>query len=210
MIVMRNLTVFSEGAFGAAVAERVTNIERQTRVLPLVTSAESFDERIRGSDFVGVILWRRYLQEVDRLDAACAREHIPWTSVVLEGTHIRCGPLVTPGRGPCHACYQKRWLTHVPSPDRELVLDAIYAGDPRIGIRGFAPSSVRIAVAAFLLDLEEFERACGRVRRIDLLHCSLEESRVVRVHGCPRCSRQTAPGERYVRELVDTLRRGRS
>jgi bacteriocin biosynthesis cyclodehydratase domain-containing protein len=207
---MENLTLFSEGAFGAAVAEHITNIVSAVRVLPLVASAESFEALVRGADFVGIALWRRYPNEADRLDAACAREGIPWSSVVLEGTHIQCGPLVTPGQGPCYACYRKRWLTHLPFPEREQTLDATYAKDPGLGIRGFTPSSVRIAAAALLLDGEEFERAQGRLRQIDLIHCSMEESRVVRVHGCPRCSRQTAPGERYVSKLVEALRGNRA
>jgi bacteriocin biosynthesis cyclodehydratase domain-containing protein len=206
---MQNLTLFSEGVFGAEVAERISKIVPGVRVLPLVASATSFEMEIRGSDFVGVALWRRYLHEADRLDGACAQEGIPWSSVLLEGTYIQCGPLITPGQGPCHACYWKRWLTHAPFAEREQALDSAYAADPGLGIRGFTPSAVRIAAAALLLDREEFKNASGRLRRIDLLHCAVEESRVVRVHGCDRCSHSTKPGERYFRELVDALKRNK-
>jgi bacteriocin biosynthesis cyclodehydratase domain-containing protein len=206
---METFTIFSAGPFGAAVAERV-NRAVPVRVLPLVTSAGNFDDLVRGSVFVGAALWRRYPGEIERLDAACARERTPWSSVVLEGTSIRCGPLVTPGRSPCHACYRQRWLSHVQFPERELALDRALSGNPLLGIHGFTPSSVRIAAAALLLDRESLEHGGGRVRRIDLLHCSVEEFRVVRVHGCLNCSDQQSPGDRYVAKLVAALRRGGS
>jgi bacteriocin biosynthesis cyclodehydratase domain-containing protein len=207
---MENLTLFSAGAFGAAVARQIAATAPAVKVLPLVAPNESLQTRVRGAAFVAVALWRRYPDELDRLDEACAQEGIPWSGVVLEGTKIRCGPVVKRGQGPCYACYRKRWLAHTALPEREEELDAVYAGNPDVGNGGFTTSSVRIAAAALLLDRAEVENAAGRVRWIDLLQCTVEEARAVRVHGCPRCSRQAAPGERYVRELIDALGRGRS
>lgn len=205
MIGMQNLALFTEGTFGTAVAGRLAATVSGVQVLPLVARGESFQACISGASFVGVALWRQYADEIDRLDEACAREGISWSGVVLEGTKLRCGPIVKPGDGPCYACYRKRWLTHAAFPDREQALDAAYATNPALGIRGYTPSSVRIAAAALLLDWEQFDQAPGRVRWIDLLQCTVEESRVIRVHGCPRCSPQNAPGERYVRELIDVF-----
>ncbi len=200
------LTIFHAGSFGSAVAARVKGAVPSARLLPLSDSAASFDELVRGAAFVGVALWRRYPTELDQLDEACARNQIPWSSVVLEDTRVRCGPLVTPGRGPCHACYCKRWLTHSPHPRREAALDAVFRSNLRFGIPGFTPSSLRIAAAALLLDREDL--ACGgRVRLIDLLHCNVEETRVVRVHGCPRCSIKRESGDRFATQLSNELKR---
>jgi bacteriocin biosynthesis cyclodehydratase domain-containing protein len=206
--IMENLTLFSAGAFGTAVAGQIAATVPAVNVLALVAPDESLQARVRGAAFVGVALWRRYPDELDRLDEACAQEGIPWSGVVLEGTKIRCGPVVKRGQGPCYACYRRRWLAHTALPDREEALDAVYAGNLDVGIAGFTSSSVRIAAAALLLDRAEVENAGGRVRWIDLLNCTVEESRAVRVHGCPRCSRPAAPGERYVRELIDAFGKG--
>ena len=207
---MTDLLLFAEGAWGLEVANRVVQLAPSTSVLSLVKSAGSFASLIHSRAFVGVALWRRYPDEEDRLDAACAQEVIAWSGVVLEETHLRCGPVVVPGRGACYACYRKRWMSHAMFPERERAVEEAYANDASLGIRGFTPSSVRIAAAALLLDREEAERAPGRLRLIDLIHCGVEETRVVRVHGCGRCSHPWPPGDRYIRELVNSLRAGRS
>ncbi len=203
---MNSFILFSEGSFGDAVAERIAAIVSGVQIMPLIASVDSLESLLHGKDFVGVASWRRYPDELDRLDEACNHARIPWSSVILEGPRIQCGPIIIPGQGPCYACYRNRWLTHLPFPEREQALEAAYASDYKLGLRGFTPSSARIAAAALLLDKKELARGPGRLRLIDLLYGSVEESRVIRIHGCARCSRETEPGKRYVRELVNALR----
>lgn len=197
--------LFTEGRFGRAVAERLEPRLDQLRVLPLISSAGSIDDVLDHADFAAVALWRRCPSEVDALDAACHRRGVRWTSAVLEDNRLRCGPLIHPHQGPCHACYRTRWLTHAPTPDREEVLDAAYAGSPARGIAGFTSSAVAMAAVWLLLDHAEINAAPGRLRRFDLLTCIVDETHVVRVHGCTRCSAPRPPGERYVRNLVAEL-----
>jgi bacteriocin biosynthesis cyclodehydratase domain-containing protein len=198
-----SFVLFTEGAFGAAVADRLEPRVERLRTAPLIASAGSLDEALAGADFAAAALWRRCPRELDALDAACHRGGVRWTSAILEDTHLRCGPLIEPYGGACHRCYRRRWLTHHPTPEREEALDAAYADAPARGVPGFTPSAVAMAVAAILLD--RGESATGRLRRFDLLGCSVEETRVVRVHGCSRCSPPRQAGERYVRDLVAAL-----
>lgn len=200
----RSFVLFAEGRFGRAVADALTARVRALRVLPLTGSALA--DAVEGAGFAAAALWRRCPAELEALDDACHRHRVRWTTAVLEDTHLRCGPLVAPRAGPCHLCYRTRWTTHLPAPDREQVLDAAYAQDPERGIPGFTPSAVRVAVAALLLDRDAERDAAGRVRLFDLLSCRMEEARVVRVHGCARCSPRGASPDRYVRELTAALR----
>ena len=199
------LLMFTEGRFGQAVAERVIADVRHVAVFPLLAALPRLDDLLSRADFVGLALWRRYPSAVDAVDVACGRRRVPWSSVTLDGRFLIIGPLVVPGVSPCYACYRRRWSTHLARPEREQALDGAYDADNGVGCKGFPPSSVTIAAAALALDRAEAGIAAGRVRRLDLLHCALEETRVVRVHGCERCSQPTSSGERYVRHLRAAL-----
>jgi bacteriocin biosynthesis cyclodehydratase domain-containing protein len=201
-----NLLLFIEGRFGHAVAERVAASVQDVAVLHLLPSLQALDDLVPRASFVGLALWRRYPSAIDAIDLACARHRIPWSSVTLEGRFLTMGPLVVPGKGACYACYRKRWSTHLAHPEREQALDDAYQADLEVGCEGFPPSGVTIAAAGLALDQAEESTSPGRVRRLDLLHCVLEETQVVRVHGCDRCSRPLSPGERYVHHLLAALR----
>src|SRR4051794_33969261 len=102
---MTKFVLFYQGNFGAAVAAQLAQAVPNVHVLSLVASAASLDTHVRGAKFVGLALWRRYHGYADRLDEACTRAMIPWSSVTLEGADIQCGPVIAPGRGPCYACF---------------------------------------------------------------------------------------------------------
>jgi bacteriocin biosynthesis cyclodehydratase domain-containing protein len=202
--------LFAEGPFGAAVAAQLAPRVGCLRVLPLAAGGGRLADSVAGAEFVAAALWRRYPAELDALDAACHEHGLRWSGAVLEDTHLRCGPLVHPFAGPCHACYRTRWWTHVAGADREEALDAHFAADAAAGVPGFTPSAVALAVASLLLDRDAPAGAAGRVRLLDLLSCRVEEARVVRVHGCARCSRRGPSPGRYVDDLVAALDPGRA
>jgi bacteriocin biosynthesis cyclodehydratase domain-containing protein len=200
------LVVLHQGRFGDAVAARVAG--EGDRSYELLPSLAVLEDVVSGAHFVALAVWRRYPAATDALDSICARRRIPWSSVTLEGRSLLAGPIVVPGRGPCHACYRKRWLTHLSHPERELVLNAAYDTDPTVGCDGFPAAAVSVAAAALQLDRVEATLSPGRLRRLDLLNCSFEETRVVRIHGCERCGRPVASGRRYVDHLRAALAEG--
>ncbi|MGW7133421.1 hypothetical protein ACWGIA_34505 [Streptomyces bobili] len=210
MIAM-TFVLFTEGRFGRAVAKRLEAQVPDLRVLPLVGASaapDALDDLLSEASFTAVALWRRYPRELQLLDAACYRQQIGWTSAVLEDSRLRCGPLIMPPLGPCHDCYVARQACHATAPERDSALDSAYADSPSHGSQGFTPSTVGMAAAALLLDRAEASPP-GRLRLIDLLGCTVTETRVLKVHGCERCSVPRPPGERYVRDLIDQLE-GRS
>jgi bacteriocin biosynthesis cyclodehydratase domain-containing protein len=201
---MTKLVLFAEGGFGRDVAHRIASENASAASYSLARSSGQFELLLHGADFAGVAAWRRYTRECDELDAVCSRLRIPWTSAVLEGAELRSGPLIVPG-GPCFACYQRRRMTHVQDIEREITIDKACGADPALGPAGFLPSASAMAVAGMRLDWQDRSFAAGRIRQADLLTGGFLETRVVRVHGCARCS-STRAGERYVRRLVPAVR----
>jgi bacteriocin biosynthesis cyclodehydratase domain-containing protein len=201
---MNRIVIFAEGAFGRDVAARLAAVESEVRTYPLAESSTEFAALVNGADFVCAALWRRYVRECDLLDEACFERGIAWSSAVLEGSGLLSGPLIVPGSGGCYACYRKRWMTHAARPDREAALDQAYELDPALGSHGYPPSAAAMAAAGLLLDRRDRETGAGRIRHVNLLTGDAGETRVVRVHGCKRCS-PSGGNERFVRHLVPAV-----
>ena len=199
------LVLLTDGRFGQAVAERVVAETGAVAVVPLQPGVRQLDDLVPQAGFVGLALWRRSPSAIDAVDVACARHRVPWSSVILDSRFLILGPIVVPGEGPCHACYRRRRAAHLARPEREHALDALYDADVGVGCEGFPPSAVTIAAAGLALDRSEASISPGRIRRLDLLHCVLEETRVVRVHGCERCGAPKSHGGRYVEHLRAAL-----
>jgi bacteriocin biosynthesis cyclodehydratase domain-containing protein len=203
---MHTCVLFVEGRFGQSVAAALAEYLPAVRTLSLADSVGDFDAHIRAATFVGVALWRPYVPECDALDAACWRQGIPWSSAVLDRTMLITGPVITPGASPCFACYHRRRLSHVRTPERERVLLEAYAQDTACGLPGFLPGIVTMAVAALLLDQRDYQSASGRLCLADMLTGHVDETRVVRVHGCHRCSRSARTGTRFVDHLMPVVK----
>lgn len=189
-----------------AVAESFAKCVPNLRVLALTACRTNFDVVVRDASFVAVALWRPYVRDCESLDSVCARYSTPWSAAVVESSVLVIGPLIVPRAGPCYSCYRKRLKSHSSDRLREELLDRSYAADDTVGPEGFVPSSVAIATASLLLDLNQTTVAHGRLRRVDLLTCDLAESRVIRIHGCDRCSLPRTTGDRYVKHLLPALK----
>lgn len=189
-----------------AVAERVAET-MDAAVMPL-TGVDNLLESIRGARFVAVALWRLYDAECDLLDQACFEAGVPWTCTYLSGKYLYCGPVMAPGHGPCYKCFRKRFLTHLPEPERELSLMQAYNRDHALGVPGFLPGLVGMAAAFILSSAKDPAAAAGRLVQVDALSGALVDTRVVPVHGCPRCERSTDIGpQRFIQRLVPEMRR---
>lgn len=200
----RRLLVLYEGRFGAAVADRLA-AGGADRSHALTDALPRLETLVSEAGFVALALWRRFPAATEAVDSTCARLGVPWSAATLEGSCLVIGPVVVPGEGPCHACFRKRWLTHVPHPERETLLDAWYETDATAGCEGFPPAAVGMAAAALAFDRTETGNAAGRLRYVDLLRATTDETRVVRVHGCPRCGTPASAGRRYVDHLREAL-----
>lgn len=201
------MLMLTEGRFGAAVADIVaaqvnTTVRRLTDVVP-----HRLADVLSGATFVAVAMWRPYDVECNALDEACWRAGVPWSSAHLTEDKLVCGPLTTPGGGPCFGCFRRRYLTHHRAPERELGVGRAYANDRNLGPEGFVPAMAWMAASALLSDAQAPPAAAGRLRRVDLFTGGMIETRVVGVHHCARCGRRAEgrPGDRFVREIVPAV-----
>lgn len=199
---MSSMLVLTEGRFGEEVGRRIEERVPRTTVRRLTEAVLELPALLRGVTFVSVAAWRPYRWEMDRIDEACFRVGMRWSSAVLSGTSLLSGPLVDPlAGGPCFSCYTRRWRTHLAVPEREAAIEAAYAQDASLGVEGFLPGHAALAAAGLLLDCRAAGRRIGALTITDLLSLAVDDVRVVPVHDCARCSRNSSGIERYVKDL---------
>lgn len=199
------LVLFAEGPFGNAVGNYLLQHSIDVSVMPLLDDRAELESILSDSEFAFAALWRRYIRKCDLLDQVCHMLNVSWTSVSLEGCRLDSGPLIVPRQSGCFRCFRRRTLTHSSSLDYELALDNAYGLDSTLGSDGYTPSMVAIAAASLMLDWQERSQAAGRVRRLNILTGDLEETKLVRVHACDRCS-QILGTARYTHHLVPYLK----
>jgi bacteriocin biosynthesis cyclodehydratase domain-containing protein len=197
------IILFTEGAFGRAVADLVGRRIPVAAVRRLTDAAADFDAAVRGAGFVGVATWRLYDREHDALDRVCRRAGVRWSSTHLMEDALFIGPLVEPARPPCWRCFRARQLAHRVAPEREVTLLDAYARDRDLGPAGFVRPMAWIAAAGLVRHAHASGDAAGDVVRLDVCSGALLDSRVVGIHACPRCRPRTgAAGDRFVDQLV--------
>ncbi|MFB6397432.1 TOMM precursor leader peptide-binding protein [Polymorphospora lycopeni] len=118
----------------------------------------------------------------DAVDRAAYAARRPWFPVLLDHPHLRCGPVVVPGRTACHDCFQRRRRQHG-GPD---------TGTVERPIPGYADHHVGLAVALARRAVRDAwapsgERPGGWVRTVDLVTGTTGRHGVVAVDRCPRC-----------------------
>jgi bacteriocin biosynthesis cyclodehydratase domain-containing protein len=208
---MKPILILTRGPFGQAVGEQVCQrlhgLGRAAQAQELPLDGAALAAAVARASAIAVALWRPYPQELRWLDDACFAAGVPWTMAELHGTRLTCGPVVVPGAGPCHHCFQRRWASHHPAPERELVIERAYRQDPALGPKGFVQPLVAIAASALVEDLHEPAARAGQLRLVDVLSGAVQETAVLGIHACPRCGiHHPGPtGSRFVDQLAPAI-----
>lgn len=196
--------VVEQGRFGAAVAGAVG--------APLRVALDDWERAVataeRG-DLVVLASGRVPEREADALDAACREGGVRWSSTWPWGSRIVVGPHLRPDEGPCWSCTWRRLRTHVQPAERERAVFDAFAEDADLVVEGFVAPLVGMA-AALLAQDSHADAPAGRLRIVDALTGALTDTRIVRVHGCPRCGRAAEHHgrDRFTQHLVPALRAG--
>jgi bacteriocin biosynthesis cyclodehydratase domain-containing protein len=143
----------------------------------------------------------------EMVERAAFAWHRPWLPVVLEQASLRCGPVVTPGRSACLACFRRRRRQHA-------VDASVWADAPATAVFGdrvtgwahhHAGLAVALATAALGEAFAEHPAPPGAwVRTVGLADGSVGRAGVVPVDGCARCGNAAARSARQDR-LAATL-----
>ncbi|HYE72962.1 MAG TPA: TOMM precursor leader peptide-binding protein, partial [Blastocatellia bacterium] len=108
-----------------------------------------------------------------------------------ETPHLRVGPVVVPGKGACHACFELRETQHTPRPTEHKVLRDFYNAQTLVGPQGFLQAFADIAairLAQLVESLEQDETSiAGHVWRLNTINRDTVSGKVVGVHGCRHC-----------------------
>ena len=200
------MIVLTEGPFGDAVGAALARRAPAAITLGRLTAAcDDMLARVATASFVAVATWRPYDVECDRLDEACWRARVPWSAAFLWENRLYCGPAIVPPHGPCYACFRRRALTHQRAPERELAVLRAYRQNRSMGPSGFVTPLVWLAASA--LQEDACSPTVGRLRYLNVITGEMSDTRVVRVHACPRCGGDLGdrPGERFVGRLVPAV-----
>jgi bacteriocin biosynthesis cyclodehydratase domain-containing protein len=191
------VALLGAGPFGQYVGELLADA-CGGRPQPLDTPPERV---FAAADAVVAALWRPAPAWCGRLDDAAHRAGVRWLPVVLEPAQIRAGPLVVPGAGPCHTCFEARRLQHDPHPAAAAALSAAYDEAPGCGPAGHLPQQARAAAALAAVLLAAPDAEAGTVLRVASGAHAVRRDSVTGRNGCPRCG-----ADRPRRDLDAVLR----
>lgn len=157
-------------------------------------------ELIAGSDFVLNCLDQGHSSLVYKLNRACLKAKIPWSSCAAEGPQVVIGPTIIPFETPCYLCYKMRTVACAGNPEEEFGFETFLDRRKR-------DDSVRrenlvfgVGLAANLLSLEAVKAlsgsfassTTGKIVVFDLLTLESTKHVVLRKPWCPACGKPEA------------------
>jgi len=160
-----------------------------------IASDAAADDAVRGSDFIVNCLDEGQVALMYRLNRACLRAGIPWTSVAASGLEFVVGPTVYPKETACYMCYRMRMVGCEENPearyDFESFLDRRRSDDSD-SRANFAPGPVAAAQIAAIEVLKHIGGLAqpvtrGRVQVFDLRTLTSTLHVVLRKPWCPAC-----------------------
>jgi adenylyltransferase/sulfurtransferase len=150
---------------------------------------------IEGSNFVVSCLDIGQSSLIYKVNRACLKLGIRWSSCALSGSEVIVGPTVHPYSGPCYLCYKMRMVACAGNPEDAFAFEKV------LDRRKHDDSSRRenlvfgAGIAANMLALEALREIIGlvpvptqgKIVIFDLLDMSTSKHVVLRKPWCPAC-----------------------
>ena len=179
------------------ISSRITELNpaaRTTVISALPDSDEAVLAAIEGADFVVCCADRALSTLFYRLNRACLKARVRWTSGSVSAFEGIVGPTVTPLESACYLCYQMRAVACAENPEDEFAY-------LRFLDRRKQDDSARrenlvfgAGIVGHLLGLEAFRAlagislaAAGRIVVFDLIEMTSQKHVVLRKPWCPAC-----------------------
>ncbi|GAA3849141.1 TOMM precursor leader peptide-binding protein [Streptomyces sedi] len=178
--------LLSVGPFGVRVVE---HLERQGTGTRLPDHSDPADVFAGAHEAVVLALHRPAPELIEAFDDQAYQSGLPWLPVVLEPDHVRVGPVIFPGAGPCHRCYAVRAAEHDPDPALAAAVATAWDRDPALRSPGHLPHQARTAAGLAAAALRRPTAAAGSVLTVTTHRRAVRRDTVLGVHGCPRCDR---------------------
>ena len=160
-------------------------IETEDEVLKLIT----------GSNFVVCCLDQGLSSLVYKLNRACLKANISWTSSSPAGSEIVIGPTVVPFESACYLCYKMRTVACAGNPEEEFAFETLLDRRKQDDSARRENLVFGIGLASNLLSLEAFKALSntiepslvGQIFIFNQLTLESNKHLVLRKPWCPAC-----------------------
>jgi bacteriocin biosynthesis cyclodehydratase domain-containing protein len=200
--------VFSVGPFGHAVVRYLRVIRADIIESTLLGKMPPPVEPWPMARMRVVAAWRPVPELCELLDQACWDNLLPFIPLVLDSGVLRLGPIVVPGKGSCWNCWVRRFAQHAAWPREQKAVLHHYSSEETSGPQGFLEAFACLAAARIsdCIDSLDTSRSIpGSIWEIDLMTRAIMTSKVIGIHGCPRCGLHRAEATRGFAELQQQL-----
>lgn len=195
-------SVFTQADVGelrsSVVARRISESAPEVKVTAQTQLPEN-DEQIitliEGSDFVLCCLDEGQSSLIYKLNRACLKANIRWSSCSTVGNEVVIGPTVVPFETPCFLCYKMRTVACAGNPEEEFAYETFLDRRKQDDSSRRESLVFGVGVAAHLLSLEALKAlsvtlspsATGKIVVLDLITLDSSKHVVLRKPWCPAC-----------------------
>jgi bacteriocin biosynthesis cyclodehydratase domain-containing protein len=198
--------IIAIGDFGAAVAERLTDLRPSWTSHVHADNSEPRLDPARLPEASGYILaaWRYAPESAALLDRLCTAWGSQWLPIWAEPPTVRIGPVHRAGRI-CQDCAHRRWLQHSPTGSLTKSLHEHYARNRAAGPRGYLGAAATLTAAVTLNLIDRPEAAVPEAAYVHLTSVRIVHGSVAPVHGCRHCFPTSDPGARTYAALLPVV-----
>ena len=163
----------------------------------LLVSDDDVLAAVEGSSFVACCLDQGQSALIYKLNRACLRAGIPWSSCALSGSEVIVGPTIDPFETACYLCYKMRVVACAGNPEDSFAFEKLLDRRKQDDNGRRENLVFGAAIAANLLALEVVREIAGltpvptrgRIVVFDLLEMKSTKHVVLRKPWCPACFR---------------------
>lgn len=200
--------LISVGPFGFAVARYLKVFAPNTRERPISKNEMPSANACLEASVNVIAAWRPVPVLCEFVDRISHQGQRPFLPLILEGTLLRLGPTVVPGRGGCWSCWVRRSSQHAPWPKETLMIQQFYAEHPDVGPKGYLEPFAMLAAVRIRQTIAALDSSAipGCVWQIDTLTRHVTTSVMTGIHDCPRCGLHRSARELSFAEMQRSLR----
>ena len=180
------------------VARKIAEATPEVKITANTTTPESDEDvftLIEGSNFVVNCLNQGQSSLIYKLNRACLKAKISWTSGVSAGAEVVIGPTVVPFETACYLCYKMRTVACAGNPEDEFAFESFLDRRKQDDSSQNESLVFGVGLAANILSLETMKAlsgqlspsTIGKIVVFDLLNLNSSKHVVLRMPSCPAC-----------------------
>jgi len=186
-----HLYIHAVGSFGEKTAAVLKELSQDPLAVVLAGNDELLADGWPKADAFVLAAWRPVQQLCRLFERMSYSSLTPFIPIIMDAPHLQVGPVVAPGVGACHTCFEKRHLQHSARREAEHALREFYEAHPDAGPKGYLTPFAEIAAIRLIHFLAKLQAdpisVAGMVWRFDTMTRQVVSGRTVGIHGCTRC-----------------------